>query len=357
MEHSPASQNHNPAVLESRERRGEILQSLMISARNIDGLDGGTVEEIFNSENENIRRGLLENLSDEQYFHLISGVNGILRGKEKEKWEMDGVGVIAAGHEVVGAHIFPRHEDKKEILSKTWQAAKQMNDAGRELEDIGMLLGSLLVETHPFADGNGRTSRFVYSMTKEGFSVDQNDKLSILLGEDGRWELDMALSKIYLDDLFNKRHGGLRESIGKSKAVGVFVDDESNAFGKLSFPAGVEDSTKECIIQAGRNDNSMLSFALLAFIQLHPELDSKAYIKSYGQRNNFLLQKLFSILTAQQVEEIENIYWSIKKEYVEDMIDIFVNPDKPEYKVKKNDIEIRMIDYFKKRIVDKAVLL
>jgi hypothetical protein len=38
------------------------------------------------------------------------------------------------------------------------------------------------------------------------------------------------------------------------------------------------------------------------------------------------------------------------------MIDIFSNPDKPEYKIQEGDKEIRMIDYFKQRIADKQVL-
>lgn len=354
MEQHPtvSNQSTNP---ENRKRRGEVLLRLLITARNIDGLDGKTLEEIFNSENE--RRSLIENLSDEQYLPLINGINGILRGKEKESWQMDGEGVTAAGYEVVGAHLFPRHADKKDILIKTWQAAKVMNTSGRDLEDIGMLLGSLLVETHPFADGNGRTSRFVYSMVKDGFSTNEKYKQGILLGEDGRDELDMALSKIYIDDLFEKKHAGLDDGLSENKVTGVFVDDESTPFGKLPFPTGVNDSVKESIIQAGRNDNEIFTIALLTFLRRHPEIDCKGCIKNFGQRSNILLQKLFSMIAAAQVEEIENIYWSIKKKYTEDMIDIFVNPDKPEYKIEIDGKEMRMIDYFKKRIAKKSILL
>lgn len=359
MEHFSSAPNNQLVTSENRERRGEVLQRLMVSARNIDGLDGKTIREVFNSESENTRRCLIDSLSDDQYLQLISGVNGILRGKEKENWKMDGEGVTAAGHEVVGAHIFPRHADKKDILVKTLQAAKEMNASGRELEDIGMLLGSLLVETHPFADGNGRTSRFVYSMVKDGISTDNTEKLKVLLGEDGRDELDMALSKIYIDDLFYKKYANLDLStgVGENQVVGVSVDNDSTPFGKLSFPEGVPQITQESIIQAGRNDNALFTVALFLFVQQNPAVDYKSCIKDYGERGRFLVQKFFTIVSLRQIEEIEDIYWSIKKKYTEDMIDIFANPDKPEYKIQRKGEEMRMIDYFKKRISEKSILI
>lgn len=356
MELRPATPNQQPIIPENRERRGEVLQRLMVSARNIDGLDGRTVEQVFNSESENTRRSLIESLSDDQYLQLINGVNGILRGLEKDKWGMDGEGVTAAGHEVVGSHIFPRHADKKDILIKTWQAAKEMNASGRDLEDIGTLLGALLVETHPYADGNGRTSRLVYSMVKDGISEDKKEKLTVLLGEDGREELDMALSKFYIDDLFEAKYGKLNENLNIHNIDGVFVDDKSTPFGKLAFPEGTRGHVKENIIQAGRNDTRILIAALFSFVQHHQDLSVKDYIKVFGERNIVLLQNLFSTMTKEQIVELEVMYWNIKKKYTEDMIDVFAHPDRPEYEIQKDGKEMRMIDYFKQRIADKQML-
>jgi hypothetical protein len=348
--------DQRPASSENREGRSEVLQKLMTSARNIDGLGGHTINEIFSSENENTRRGLIESLSDDQYLQFINGVNGILRGIEKDKWGMDGDGVTAASHEVVGTHIFPRHADKKDILTKTWRTAKEMNASGRNLEDIGMLLGSLLVEIHPYADGNGRTSRLIYSMVKDGISADKEEKLVALLGEDGRDELDMALSKFYINDLFEVKYGRLNENLNTYKIDGVFVDDKSTPFGKLTFPEGTNENVKENIIQAGRNDTSIFIAALFTFSQQHPDLGIESFTKIFGERKILLLQNLFFVLTKEQVEKLCEFYWGIKKKYTEDMIDIFSNPDKPEYKIQEGDKEIRMIDYFKQRIADKQVL-
>ncbi len=342
---------------ENRERNAEVLTRLMRMAKGIDGLDGRTAQEIFTSEDESARRELISTLSDEQYCQLITGINGILRGKEKEDWNMDGVGVTAIAHEVRGAHIFPNYPDKKDIIVKSWEGAQQMNASGRDLEEIGMLLGSILVETHPFGDGNGRTSRLVYLMTKGGYSKEEMQKI---LGEYGRDEFDMALEKGSvsnggIDTVFEKKYGRLNE-INKHQIAGVFADEDAGAFGTLVFPEGIDEDTKESIIQGGRNDDNVFIAGVLSFLEQHPEIEIDEFVKTYGQRKIIILQHLISKLSNEQIKELSNIYWEMKKKYTEDMIDIFVNPDKPEYKIEKDGKEVRLIDYFKQRIADGEML-
>lgn len=339
-------------VGEDRDRRAEVLERFIRMAKGIDALNGKSIEEVFDSEEEGARRELLGGLSSEQYCQLITGVNGILRGKEKVDWRMDGVGVTVAGTEVIGQHIFPNHKDKQEILEKSWAGAQQMNREGRDLEEIGMLLGSMLVETHPFNDGNGRMSRFVYSMVKKGYS---QEEVREILGEKGREKYDMALSKKYIDKLFHTRQGKLNEGLNTHSIGGVFAG-ESIPFGKLSFPEGTSDETKENIIQAGRNDNDILVAGAIHFLRTHPEVNAENYIKEFPQQRIFLLQDFLSASTKEQVEELEAAYWGMKKQYTEDMIDIFVNPDKQEYRIEKDGVEMRLIDYFKQRIAEGKML-
>lgn len=339
-------------VEEDRDTRAEKLQRFIRMAKGIDCLGGKSVDEAFDSENENARRELLRCLSAEEYCQLVAGVNGILRGKEKAEWNMDGVGVTVCGTEVVGQHIFPNHKDKQEILEKSWSGAQQMNATGRDLEEIGMLLGSMLVETHPFRDGNGRTSRFVYSMVKKGYSPAE---VKEILGEEGREKYDMALSKIYVDESFNARQGKMNKGLN-AHSIGTIFAGENIPFGKLSFPEGTSDETKENIIQAGRNDDDIFFSGILHFLQMHPEIEAEKYIKDYPQRRVFLLQNFLSASTIEQVEELEATYWGMKKQYTEDMIDIFVNPDKQEYRIEDDGVEMRMIDYFKQRIAKGKML-
>lgn len=333
---------------EDRDHRSEVLLRLMKLSRNIDSLNGETIEEVFNAETEDSRRELISKLSDDDYIELIEGVNGILRGRDKNDWDMDGVGVTATGQEVVGAHIFPRHSDKQEILRKTWEAAKQMNEDGRSLEDIGMLLGSLLVETHPFNDGNGRTSRLVYTLMKDGFDP---KKLTSVLGEDGRDEVDMALSKIYIDRMFFENR--TPDTLG---IHGVLPDDEL-PYGKIVFPSDSDPEAAESLVNAGRNDEKLFQLTLYRFLHDNPSLSVDDLTKQYGERRIILVQKLLNKLSAEDVVHLAEMYWTAKKEYTESMIDIFENPNKPEYQIDRDGHEMRVLDYFKQRIDSKTVLL
>ena len=65
-------------------------------AKNVEGFQGKTAGEVFDSKNEQSRRELLKDLSAEQYCQLIAGINGVLRGRDQKDWDMDGVGVTAA---------------------------------------------------------------------------------------------------------------------------------------------------------------------------------------------------------------------------------------------------------------------
>ncbi len=339
---------HNPTS-EDREKRSKLLLRLMTLSRNIEALHGQTVEEAFDADHPELRRELLSTLTADEYFEFIEGINGILRDKEKEDWDMDGVGVTAAGQEVIGKHIFPHHEDKRDILVKTWVAAHQMNEDGRDLEDIGMLLGSMLVETHPFNDGNGRTSRLVYLMTKEGFS---KEKIMAVLGEDGRDEFDMALPKIYIDKLFDREQAD-RNTLG----INGIRPDEELPYGQLKFPAEVDEEVRADIVEAGRHDMRIFTAAIKGYLSEHPDISVENIMKMYGERKFLLVQKLLEVLSAEQVSELAAAYWQKKKEYTEGMIDIFAHSDKPEYKIERDGQEMRMIDYFKQRLAEGAMLL
>lgn len=344
----------------NRDDQSEFLQKFMHLTTNIEGFENKSVLEIFSPANEVLRREFIVNNDAEKYCKLISGVNGILRRKDKKDWSMDGVGVTAIGQEVIGGHIFPRYEDKKEIIIKSWEAAQRMNDSGRELEEIGMLLGSLLVETHPFMDGNGRTSRFVYQMIKDGYD---KEKITTILGEDGRDELDMALLKNDYDELFYDKFYTLSAN---NNIASVVADKEFGPFGQLFFKDSVSEDVKNDLICAGRNDNMLLTLAVVKYFSDHLEerhdgclknFPAMEYLgKHFPEKTVILFQDFISKQTDVQLQELVDIYWSIKKQYTEGLIDVFESPDKSEYLIGVGDKKKRMIDVFKERIASKQML-
>ncbi|MFH1252800.1 MAG: Fic family protein [Candidatus Uhrbacteria bacterium] len=345
----------NDVYNEAAERvaRGEVLLRVLKAIKNIDGFENQTAEQIFDPKNETGRRELVTRLSAEQYKSLITGINGTLRGRRKKDWSMDGVGVTMAGVVVGGEnHIFPRHEDKKEILDEAWEAAKTMNAASRSLEDIAMLLGSILVETHPFADGNGRTSRFVYRIVKDG----ANNNLAEVLGLYGRDEGDMALRKIEINTLFDHKHGGKNQELNPRKIRNI-LDDIS--YGELTFPNGVTKESQDTIIEAARHDDKILLSAILNFLQNHREINITdcLQVSEIGQNITISVQSLITKLSAEQINELAETYWNNKKIYTEEMIDIFVNPDRPEYKIQTEGKEMTLLEYFKQRLAQKVTLL
>lgn len=347
----------NEQIDEARERnyRGELLLRFLNTAKNIEGLERQTVEQIFDPKTENRRRELIAKLSAEQYKQLITGVNGILRGRNKKDWDMDGVGVTAAGEGVIGKHLFPRHEDKEEIIDETWQAAQRMNADGRPLQDIAMLLGSMLVETHPFGDGNGRTSRFIYRMIKDGYSGRADKNIAEVLGLYGRDEGDMALWKIELDALFEQKHGGSNKALNVLEINDVF--DEC-PYGDLEFPKGTSEESRDTIIEAARNDHRILLSAIFHFLKNHREIDISDCLQTFqeGKRKTVSIKNLLEKLSAKQTDELAEMYWNIKKIYTKEMIDAFVNPNNPEYKTRVGAREMTLLEHFKLRLAQKSTL-
>jgi hypothetical protein len=75
-----------------RDKRADVMVRFLDVAKNIEAFHGKKMEEIF--KEEITKRNFLESLNAEEFEGLISGVNGILRKKEKKDWGMDG-GAVA----------------------------------------------------------------------------------------------------------------------------------------------------------------------------------------------------------------------------------------------------------------------
>jgi hypothetical protein len=70
-----------------------------------------------------------------------------------------------------GGEIFPRPEDKDQLLS---YALEQAQTAG-DLQVAALILATGIVFTHPFGEGNGRTSRAEYAYWSRGLDEDVDE--------------------------------------------------------------------------------------------------------------------------------------------------------------------------------------
>lgn len=328
---------------EFREQRSKLLLRLLDSAKNIDALRGKSLESVM--RDRTTKSELIESLTDDDYFGLLDGINGILRGKPKKDWRMDGADVVIGAPLVPVEHVPPRQEDKVELLQGTLQVAKQMVHDGRVLEDVALLVAFAINDIHPYLDGNGRTGRFVFLMLAKDFEQ-AKDSLIDALGEEGRESVDVATAYLHrrCKDIWIKRRGLSDESVNPDGIVGIFNEIPTNEF---KFKRGVDDETRRSIISAFRNDTDDFKYAVIDHVLSRGE--GGRYQKKFPERTVLLFDRMCEELEPDELTEILRRYWRMKKEVVEIALDAIANPDEPEYRLDPKVGGGSIFQNFKKR--------
>lgn len=134
------------------------------------------------------RRDYFERMEADGFIDLTQQIASLVRtGDSNQHQHYDGEKVKLLTHEV------PDQKDKEDLLRETWDTARGFL-TDRELPDEDALeyaaltvAGGILL-AHPFADGNGRTSRFVsYMIAKGEHGTDQIDAISESLANE--WQV------------------------------------------------------------------------------------------------------------------------------------------------------------------------
>jgi len=151
------------------------------------------IAEFFNS-NERLkdstqRRDYFESLDGNGFLDLVQQVAGLVRTGNADQQSFDGGGVSLLLHEV------PDQREREQLLRDTWVVAKEFlgdteipdQDA---LDYAAITVAGGLLYTHPFADGNGRTSRSLSYMIARG-KGDSQELHDILAKSDGggNWQV------------------------------------------------------------------------------------------------------------------------------------------------------------------------
>ncbi len=331
-----------------REKYSEVVSRFFHSARGIEPLRGKTVEEVFSNDEE--KRIFIENLQSEDFFEVLNSVNGILRGRKKEEWDMDGKGVVLRGALLGTEYVPPRHEDKPELLTEVLTAAKEMNHNKRSFEDIGLLVSSALNAIHPYADANGRTSRLMYLLLTKNFNSEAQSELSEILGLYGRDKFDVnprgsmqaAIENFIEDDI------GL-------KNPEMNVDNITNLFGykkDIQFNEEIPQKDQDLFSELLKEDGHDLFLSVFEYLQ--QQKDREKYIRRFPQRAAVPISLFSKNVTQEGLGQILQNYWDLKKQYVRILIDVIAHPEKEKYQVLHNNESMPLKDYFKLKIKERA---
>lgn len=306
-----------------REQRANGLLRFLNFAKNIEPLEGRSFEEAFDTEEH--KREFISSLDAEGFIALLNGLNGILRDKDKKDWAMDGKFVGVKGN----FFLSPFLEDKPELIGQVLSAMQRMNSEGKSLDDIAVLVASCINAIHPYANGNGRTSRFVYTVIANNEKqLTENQREKVLL-DSGRDLIDVNPASVQ-NKILNivSNNAGLNDKeVNPNNLQRIFAH-------KLELNDKIPEEEKDILSILFKGDRQRLFLALFEFLKGNPNTDN--YIKDKKDKgfdfSSIDINKLLADLSKEEIEKIIEIYRRIKVEEVKILIDCIENPEKPEYK-------------------------
>jgi len=326
-----------------RVKQSEKMVKLLSLAKNIPAFKGKNVEEVFS--NEDNKRNFIENLNEADFIDLVKGINALLRGKGIDSPEMEWTFMTTKSGFMGTMETFSSAKDKPELYALLHNNMQSMNRNGESMEDIALLCGASINAIHGFGDGNGRTSRFVYSMLNDNLNDNLKKSLRELLTEDGRNFIDINPVWIgdRLDKLIEKEVGIEREGENKTFLQTVEYKDADIFKRKTS-----EQDFKE-LRTVLKNEDTYLLYAIYDCL--------KNDINEYVPQNipyAIVADWLFEDLSAEEIKKIITRYWELKKRKVEILIDCIAHSKKEEYQTCDNGIKISLKDYLKEKIKNES---
>ncbi|MFZ1719938.1 MAG: hypothetical protein WAU28_01130 [Candidatus Moraniibacteriota bacterium] len=329
-----------------RDKRADVMVRFLDAAKNIEVFQGKKLEEVFG--NEQSKRDFLADLSREDFVTLINGMNGILRGRKKEDWGMDGdaVALVPGAQNPDNVVIPPRAEDKLGLFGELHAGMKTMIEGNRDISDIALLLASGINEVHSYEDANGRTSRLVYTLLTENFDNDGKERIKQILGEYGSFHIDINPGLIgwEIDDVIHKEIGLSDSARNPENITNSFDELLGN---EMTFREGITDDIKKRFTDIFRDKRN----GFYAAFQLISGLPNRnAFLRAYTGRSVILEGRLASELDKDQMSELIEGYWALKKRKAEILIDCIVHPDNLEYQIETGGESMSLLEYFKLRI-------
>ncbi len=277
------------------------------------------------------RRGFLRQLTYAGFKDFILQANDACDYTKKKEPGFGLVDVLIFNTDQIPVQIDyapPRKELKDDMLKNVFEAAQRIDD----LESAATLLALGINIVHPFTDGNGRTSRFIYSLFTRGYdgSAEAEAYYATLLKN--------TLGRSYAH--LNQDQAGLREKFAQHKMGELLGPDSTASYGLEKF--------RNQFSQVGIDNDVLPSAGIINTRLSEPHFnipyilewakDSGRDIEDFGYyAMGFKHQKVISAynilidLHAADVGILESIDDTNKRQYMETLTDCFATGDSPIY--------------------------
>lgn len=273
----------------------------------------------------------------EEFKNFLIRINGMARDISTSQRRGDGETVYLEGFDTA---LMPRHEDKEGILQEAYDSIEKVSPG-----DESYLLPAVVNAVHLFADGNGRTSRVLHTLLYSKSEEEFTKHLRQAVGKNGRYDtpdISPGLIDVDIEKIILSRHGIQFEDNGKYSPI--FPEGFGNLFATTEKPT--TQKAKEFMALC-YHDQPYCFIATYEYLK-EKKLIEKVIIKN---SNGYMLSplKMEQELSEEDWKAVIDAYYRIKKEHVEVIIDVFVEPNK--YKNIEGDMNLK--DYFLKKIQER----
>jgi hypothetical protein len=174
------------------------------------------------------------------FSNILIQVDATARGLSAEQHDFDGYGVQAG---TIGGSIPPDQEDKEVILGELLEGSQQLargrleqgEDAQTIMHEVALAVPVVINKLHLFGDGNGRTSRLMRMVLRDGDQLTP-EKTELLISKDGVEKYDTTPAfpvERAIPPAIRRENGtdtiGLMEDVFSEDDNTTFVEDELKA--------------------------------------------------------------------------------------------------------------------------------
>lgn len=278
----------------------------------------------------------LEGVSFDGYKDFLIRLNGIARDIPIQKRTFDGQGVQLKGF--MSEAFPPRDENKEELLEYSYNKIGSIKNKG----DEAYMLASVVNAVHLFEDGNGRTSRILYTLLSSPTKEEFKNQLKLALSTDGRYDthdINPGLINYDIEELVLKNHhwefrdtkDGEKVSfkIGEVNTLVTIDDyDENFSYNEEKIEESEEEAKK--LVELFDKNNPYLVTAVCEVLNKKDLLQSvllKQGSDAYVVKERISPRKMQSVLEKEDWENIFSKFYELDCEQVKILVDMFVEPE------------------------------